>query len=375
MKRSRFTAKELGIVRKRLGVVDTCISKDIMLELRQDQPSLGTGRPYFFFSHNPVICGLFQFALLLKSQREAIVDLNASGYGLSAAHLYNAAQTENQLTTIWPDMEKLIELREGELFAGGIPKTFDQYISNILRVIGVSIVNFAKDSRSNWKKKAANGPLQLKTPEFMESFEKLLCITDDTPTDISMDLIEAMLHRMALTQSVKRKEQGLIRERWQRNHTLTPIELLKLLEQCMAEEEPKLAFNYFAIYESSFLLLASIKVALGTDFTNWLDREFPNQDSNDNRLLHLLPLYVFGKLETVQMKSKAVTTEDDILARVGRVIDDFVSRKPKDPSPTIAGGFNDQDLTTDFEHGTQNGVCIHWGRCDRTGSFANPTSQ
>lgn len=376
MKRTRFTAEEeQGIVHSRLGVVDTCISKDIMLELRQEQPSLGTGRPYFFFSHNPVICGLFQFALLLNLQREAFSELNASGYGLSVAHLYNATRTENYLTTIWPDMEKMIELREGELFAGGTPKTVDQYISNILRVNGVSIVNFAKDSRSNWKKKATNGPRQLETPEIMESFKKLLCKTDDTPTDISMDLIEAMLHKMAQTQSVKRKEQGLIRERWQRNHTLTPIELLKLLEQCMAEEEPKLAFNYFAIYQSSFLLLASIKVELGTEFTNWLDREFPNHDSNDNRLLRYLPYYVFGKLPEVQKKSKAATTEDNILARVGRVIDDFVCRKAKDPSPTIAGGFNDQDLTTDFEHGTQNGVCIHWGRCDRTAYFANQKSE
>ena len=376
MKRSRFTAEdEQGIMHSRLRVVDACISKDVMLELRQEQPSLGTGRPYFFFSHNPVICGLFQFALLLKLQRQSIIDLNASGYGLSVAHLYNAAQTDNHLTTIWPDMERMIELREGELFAGGTPKTVDQYILNILRVTGVSIVNFAKDSRSNWKKKATNGPHQLETPEIMESFEKLLCNPDDTPTEISMDLIEAMLHRMAHTQSVKRKDQGLIRERWQRNHTLTPIELLKLLEQCMAEEEPKLAFNYFAIYQSSFLLLASIKVALGTEFTDWLNRNFPNHDSNDNRLLHYLPFYVFGKLETVQEKSKAVTTGDNILARVGRVIDDFVSRRAKDLSPTIAGGFNDQDLATDFEHGTQNGVCIHWGRCDRTGTFANQTSE
>ena len=56
------------------------------------------------------------------------------------------------------------------------------------------------------------------------------------------------------------------------------------------------------------------------------------------------------------------------------VIEEFVSRKAKDPSPSIAGAINDQGLTTDFEHGTQNGVCIHWGRCERTGTFESQES-
>lgn len=375
--RDKYTAEEeQDIVRHKLHLADTWINKDNILELRKLQPSLGPGRPHFFFSHNPVVCGFFQFVLLLKLQREGIRDLNGSGYASSMAHLYNAAQTERHLSTIWPDMEKLIDFHgEGELFTGGPPKTVEQYYSNFLMVKGVSAEHFAKDRRHKGIKQAKDGPRLLKTSEIVENFEKLLCKPDHTHTDINIDLIERFLHGMAHIQSMKRKEQGFNRERWQKSHTLTPVELLELLEQCIPEEEPKLAFNYFAIYQSSFILLAAIKMELGTEFTDWLDHLFPNHASNDNRCLHHLPHFVFDKLSKAQKKDKAGTTEDNILARVGRIIDGFVSRKAKDPSPTVIGVVNNQDLTTDFEHGTQNGVCIHWGRCERTGSFKAQTSK
>ena len=356
--RRRYTAEqEQNAVSGWFQVIDTWVCKDTILELRQKQPSLGTGRPHFLFSHNPVLCGLFQFAALLSLQRVAILELNATGYGLSMAYLYTAALT-GHITNIWPDMEKFIEYNEGRLFPAGLPKTVDQCIWNFLRVKGVSAVSFGKDHRSNKAFKQANNNLgQLETSEMMKSFEKLLCKTEDN-TETNADFIETLLHRMARTQSMKKKEQGLIRLRWQKSHTLTPIELLKLLEQCMAEEEPKLVFDYFAIYQSSFLLLASIKVALGNEFTDWLDDQCLDHDSNDNRLLRHLPQFVLERFN-----------ENDILARVGYVIEDFVSRRAKHPSPSIAGAVDDQNLTTEFEHGSQNGICIHWGRCERTGGF------
>lgn len=86
----------------------------------------------------------------------------------------------------------------------------------------------------------------------------------------------------------------------------------------MAEEEPKLAFDYFAIYQSSFLLLASIKVALGTEFTNWLEDQIPTFNSNDNRLLRHLPHFLFDTMPEAQKKGKAVTTGDSVLAKIGR---------------------------------------------------------
>ena len=364
-------------MRQKFHSIDTWISKDNFLELRQQQSDKCRGRPQFFFSHNPVVCGLFQFALQLNLQREGIRELNGSAYGMSMAHLYNAAQTEGNLTNNWPDMEKFIGFHgDGELFTGGRPRTVEQYLTQFLLVQGVSSQQFAKDRRHKGFKYAADGPRRLKTSEFAESFEKLLCKTDPTQTDLNVDLIETLLHRMAHSQSKKGKQE-VIRQSWEKSHALTPIQLLTLLEKCMLEEEPKLAFNYCAIFESSWHLLALIATELGTEFIDSLNSGAPKHDRNNiNQCLHYLPQPIFAKLAKERKRSKAVATKEDILARVARVIDDFVSKNAKDPSPTVIGVVNDQNLTTDFEHGTQKEgtekeVCIHWGRCKDTGFFSS----
>ena len=360
----------MKVPRTKLRLVDTWISKDEFLQQRQEQPSLGPGRPYFFFSHNPVACGLFQFALLLELQRGGMQDLNGSAYALSMAHLYNAAQTESRLTTNWPDMEKLIDFfGKEDLCIGRPPKTVDHYLPQFLLAKGVSSQQFAKNRRDKGIKHADDGPRRLKTSEFVENFEKLLGKTDNTQIDINVDLIETFLHRMAHTQSMNKKKQGHTHERWERSHTLTPTQLLTLLEQCMEEEEPKLGLDYFVLYKSSWHLLVSIAMELDPEYTKWLSHRFPKYDSNINHRLHYLPHYVFEKLREARKSGKAVGTEKDILTRVARVIDDVVPRIAKDPSPTVVGAVNDDDLVTEFEHGTQNGLCIHWGRCEKTGSF------
>ena len=367
-----YTEEEMMIRRQRLHLVDTWISKDEFLRLRHCQPDLGSGRPYFFFSHNPVVCGLIQFALLLKMQRGGMSDLNDMAYALSMAHLYNAAQNEGHLTTNWPDMEKLIEFcGKTDLFIGAPPKNMEKYHSQYIMATGVSLQSFAKDRRIEDGIIYSKHSLRLlTTSNIVENFEKLLCKTDKKNIDIDVDLIETFLHRMAHNQSLK-KEQGVIHKRWEESRALTPIQLLTLLEQCMEEEKPKLSFNYFAFYQSSWQALASIVAELGPEYTEWLDLRSPRHNRNINYCLHNVPHFVFAKfsyekLQGGRKSGKAVATKEDTLARVACMIVDIVSRIAKDPSPTVLGTINDESLTTEFEHGTQDGLCIHWGRCEKT---------
>ncbi len=369
IKKCKYTEEVKMVQLQRLHLVDTWINEDEFLRLRQNQPNLGPGRPYFFFSHNPVVCGLFQFALLLQMQRGGMSDLNNTAYASTMAHLYNAAQTESHLTTNWPDMEKLIEFYgKKDLFIGGPPKTVNQYLSQFLMTKGISSRQFAKARRDEGIIYSKHNPRLLKTSEIMENFEKLLCKTDKKEIDINVDLVETFLHRMAHTQSLK-KEQGVIHKRWEESHALTPIQLLTLLEQCMEEEKPKLSFDYAAFYQSSWRVLASIVAELGSEYTEWLDRRVPKHEKNINDCLKYLPHFVFEKLQGGWKSGKAVATKEDTLARVARIINDVVSRIAKDPNPTVLGTVNDESLTTEFEHGTQDGLCIHWGRCEKTRFF------
>lgn len=324
---------------------------DALMQLREEH-NLGSTKPFFFMSHNPVLCGVMQCATLLKSQSEGISITNGLLYAASAAHLYNAAMNEGHLQHHWPDMEKLIDLYgRSDIFIGAPPKTISAYCNHHLISRGCSVRNFANNKREDYELSHKSNRL-LKVPKIMETLDKLLCQTDATNTETSVDLMENFLHQIAQRQITQKKGSP---------HLLNPVRLLMLLEKCMEDEEAKLVFNYYTLHRSCWMLLFAVYSELQVEFKAWLSPA--RREGNPNFLLQLLPQITFFRLADECGKKGA--RKESILAKVGRVMDDYIAAKAQNPSPTTVGVVDDDGLKTEFEHGTQNGICIHWGVCDR----------
>ena len=323
---------------------------DAFMQLREEH-NLGSTKPFFFMSHNPVVCGMMQCATLLRSQSEGISIMNALLYAACAAHLYNAAMNEGHLQHHWPDMEELIDLYgRSDIFLGAPPKTISAYCNHHLISRGCSFKNFAKNKREEFEL-ACNGTRLLKVPKIMETFDEYLCQTDATNTEISVDLMEKFLHQIAQRQVTQKKRSP---------HLLNPVQLLMLLEKCMEDEEAKLVFNYYTLHRSCWMLLFTVYSELREEFKPWMPPE--RREDNPNFLLHCLPSITFFRL--AEERGKKGARKESILAKVGRVMDDYISSKAQNPSATTVGVVDDDGLKTEFEHGTQNDICIHWGVCD-----------
>ena len=288
-------------------------SDDAFMQLREEH-DLGSTKPFFFMSHNPVVCGLLQCATLLKSQSGGITIMNTSLYAACAAHLYNAAMNEGHLEHQWPDMEKLVDLYgRSDIFLGAPPKTISAYGNHHLIFAGGSVRNFAKDRRKEFEH-SDKGARLLKFPKIMETFDKSLCRTDATNTETSVDLMEKFLHQTAQRQVTQKKRSS---------HLLKPVQLLILLEKCMEDDEAKLVFNYYTLHRSCWMLLFAVYLELREEFKAWLPPE--RRDENPNFLLHYLPQFIFLKLAKERGKKGART--ESILTRVGLVMDDYIAAK------------------------------------------------
>lgn len=361
IRKKPFDKTEQDGIRNNSAILNGWSAGDVFMRIREQDPQLGLGRPFFFLSHNPVVCGLMQSAALLKLQSGGIKIMNKSIYAASAAHLYNAARTEDCLPSRWPDMETLIDLYgRSDIFLGAPPKTISAYSHHHLVARGFSATNFAKD-RSGEFEYSDRGARGLKVPKILETMQEFLCQSDATKTDINVDLMERFLHQTAHRKAAKNTGSS---------HRVSPLQLLILLEQVMEEEEAKLVFNYYALHYHCWMLLFKIYMELRDEFTAWLPSG--KRNGNPNFLLHFLPPYIFGTMLKESGKKggtkggKDGTGEENILSRVGRVMDVYISEKAQDPSPTTVGVVDDSGLETEIEHGTQNGVCIHWGTsCDR----------
>lgn len=369
IRKKRYDESEQAAIRRNSLGLTEWTTDDIFMKLRETSPALdkdkGPAKPFFFLSHNPVVCGVMQCAALLKLQSGGIKIMNKSIYAASAAHLYHAVKNEGCLPSEWPDMKKLIDLYRRDIFLGDKPKNISTYLSRYKIVRGASVTNWAVDNRGDFKY-SDQGPRELKVSKIMETFEDFLCQTDATNHDINVDLLERFLHQTAHGQATQKKG---------KSNSVEPVQLLVLLEQCLKKEEAKLFFNYYALHFHCWMLLTKAYLELQDEFTKWLTATLGPDVSKDNMnlLLYLLPPYIFDRMaeESSKKGSKKGNKKDDkesageesIVSRVGRVMDAYISEEAQNPSPPADGVVDDSGLQTETEHGTQNGVCIHWGPC------------
>ena len=98
---------------------------------------------------NPAHCGMLLGHLLFILNRCGIRTLNLWDSGLSACHLYNAAQKEKLLERSWPDLEFLIAMHEPRhIFMGEPPQNAETYVNRWFLVQGVSAQTFASNQRT-----------------------------------------------------------------------------------------------------------------------------------------------------------------------------------------------------------------------------------
>ena len=294
---------------------------DFIMQLRNGHPELGSGRPFFFMSHNLVLCGLLQCQVLLASQKRGISEMNDLRYAMTAAHLYNAAMKEGHLQNHWPDMDKLIGFfGDTDIFLGAPPETIIAYKTQHEIASGVSLTSYAPDKKKPVVLKKDDRRL-LKVPQITETLDEILAQRDATKTKMNVDLVEKFLHQTAHRQATRKN--GL-------PHILKPVQLLALLDSCMEEEEARLVFDYHNLQSTCWMLLFAVYSELRVEFTACLPEE--KHEDNPNLLLHLLPLFIFGVLvEQVEQVKKAKKSREKgprvetILSRVARVMDQYIS--------------------------------------------------
>ena len=191
----------------------------------------------------------------------------------------------------------------------------------------------------------------------VKTFEKLLCQTDPSKTETSVDLVEEFLHKIAHLQGMRKKKQDALRDHWNKDHTPKPIQLLTVLEECLTENEPMLDFNYYAFYKSCFLLLRLIEAELHYElktFMSALLHSFNDDLDEDFSWLSAMVLLDF------RFCLVDGPPPEKMLVRVAGVFKKVLKRYSGNPDGKI--------IDIDDEDRVVNGVCIHWGSCKWLGT-------
>ena len=322
------------------------IDRDKYLELRRLGEMTISRIPRPFHPQIPVVCGNLHCGIFAKSQSDQITKFKGSPVATAAACLYNAVRNEGYLDQQWQDMELLIKNYDSaEILEGQPPEDANEYYHHFAASIDSYYIK-----RSGKKR-------QSQVSEILKTFEKLLCQTDPSKTNMTMGLVEGFLDQTAHLQGMGKKKQDALLNHWNKTHTLKPVQLLTFLEDCLTENEPMLDFNYYAFYKSCFLLMRLVEAELHHEIQTFMSN-MPIASSGDlEEDFRWLPVMVLLDFQHTFVDGPP---PDKMLIRVADVFREFLERY----AGSLDGGITpivDDDRVL-------NGMCIHWGSCKWLGT-------
>lgn len=341
--------------------------------------TFGPGKPFYLLSQHPMLCGLFKFAITLKHQQGGMVKANEQGIVLAAAHLYNAAQQDGSLSTPWVTMDDLITLWNPEqIYFGPKPEEPEAWYKRYLLVQGIPAEYLAKNRRTRKHitpskrgyKRGYKEPFQY--PPFMWTLLERYCKTEPQSPGMTMEEVELLLSKRNHDQEYAGSRSNRLRNQWDKSHRLSPVQLLDVLRDWIAEEEPEMQFNYFGIYKHCLGLLRSLVRAMREHFELWLG----SQLGDINRAAYALPQFIFGLCISLNSSDRGVGKA--MLKRVGLAIEVSIEVAKRQESGLVEQNKREIEEETPPElsaatlwgilepnHLTHFGECIHVGICKR----------
>lgn len=195
--------------------------------------------PLHLFKTNPIYCGLVSFNLLRDFEVAGISLCNWHKSIWPTAHLYNALQRTSSITTLWPEMDELINLHLNTLFAGQVPLSAHEFFVRFALALGVSMSSIAcyKQNRTSDQqfrfRQGADGT-KLESTEMASVFRQYF--DQKSSLEVCLVKLDSLIRKPGSRAS--RKE----REAWRR--PLTNLQFLNMLQANLPSVVQRLRFDY-----------------------------------------------------------------------------------------------------------------------------------
>ena len=221
------------------------------LNIKPIQPSKD---PNYLFTANPIWCGVISFSILTDFEAAGISLCNWHKSIWPTAHLYNALQQTSCISKSWPEMDELIDLHVGTLFAGRIPLSTNEFFKRFAHALGLSISSFSRRSiKRNSKdrirsRRGANG-IKLEATEISSVLVQFF----ENKTSLETCLVR--LDNVIRNPGPRTSGEEL--EGWK--HPLTNLQFLAMLEAKLPQVTKRLHFDYITLTKQCAKLLKDIR--------------------------------------------------------------------------------------------------------------------
>ncbi|KAL2071993.1 hypothetical protein VTL71DRAFT_11336 [Oculimacula yallundae] len=315
---------------------------------------------HVLLKRHPVLCGLMLFRTNLIMQQVGLALVNAWGGLPTVLHLYNACLSQGLLRQPWIDLEALIIAHTPRrIFVGDRPNTPQEYLKRFMLVMGYSATIFSANKRANNGRFTASkqGPRQMLTNPVLselygERYLKVFESRSDHRTErpsFTLEAIEKLLaeaapdhYSTAEEESPSAMEQALrtslpetrpkdhLASNFAKSRKLTPIQLLRALENSMTKEAFAFNVDYLALHMRAFRLLRSIAAELDAMFVQYFGPMYCEKESELPFLVGSVFQAVSGSSQEIEVRfPKADPREHGsrMLIQVSEIVARFIERE------------------------------------------------
>ncbi|KAL8804889.1 MAG: hypothetical protein Q9182_002291 [Xanthomendoza sp. 2 TL-2023] len=358
-----------------IATYDIRITEDRMLRIRKSWFKIQPGyeyvaenqKPFFLLSHHPLLSGSMAAILALSWHHRSIEYADVWLHVTAVLHLYSALKQEHCLSAPIPPLQELEDMYQLEkVFFGGRPMGALAYRNHYLLAKGYSIQWFAKN-----KRKAAH-PLshlsRVKRPRDLGDLRPLPRMLqklnpwgfDPTPP---LSEVEKLVGEWYATRyGRKPSKAGSPHD----DIFPDPVTFLTALSEYIAEEQPRLDFEYFRALDLCWRLLRRVEASpkIRTPFRkDYLDK---NSKETTTPNLNFLPSFIFQR--------NLQDPQGQWLQTVGETVNTFFREEQTKPPPApveitrnphttirYAPGYK---MGGDVFHPEHDGKCCHVGVCE-----------
>ena len=354
----------------RLG--DTVLMEDIMLKIRSQvfvpvEYLSHAQKPFFLFSHHPLLCGSEATGIRLRWQCSAIQVVDVWQHISAVLHLHSALKNEKCLSMPLPFLDGLQELYGTEnIFFGNPPTSPQSYNNHYLLLLGFSVKWFAANKRKgipaqSEKSKGERIRDLTKKPPFFELFENEYSWHKQPGLPQLTEMMHVVQQHLLSRQEGNPHRKSQVRRG---DIFFDPLMFVSALSDWLREEQPRLDFDYYRAHNICWRLLRRVETS--PKIQKKFREAYHVDDSNVDRGLRDIPSFIFRR--------HLDDPEGKWMQSVGETVVKFFREEPAETLLPIPPAENLDDpmdvryakgyrMSEHIYHPEKNGKCCHIGVC------------
>ncbi|KAF9639620.1 hypothetical protein BFW01_g11426 [Lasiodiplodia theobromae] len=256
--------------------------------------------PNFAVTHNHLLCGMMALQLDVLNEEAGVALSNHHLSIFATAHLYNAIRQLRLTQISWPDLERVMDLHAGPIFANDVPDTPEKFFARMAFRIGSSARPRKMDKEQKLFLHVTPATKALR--EYLDGKQPVQGVIRQVDDQLQAHMPAVASATNAANTTGLSKTEKKSTSHSLRRRRLTPLQSVQALQSLMPAILPDITIDYIALTKTCNALMRAVRQRIQEEMGIAYPSLAHPGDSNDHGFL----VMVLKILEETKVEEEAL---------------------------------------------------------------------